>query len=76
MSSLLGNLFKNWMWSATRLIFEVTQGIKETTVHLFADDTSILTSGNDLKMLAESIQNEMVKLKKIVWYKQIICELQ
>lgn len=30
---------------------------------LFADDTSVLSSGDDLKMLAESIQNEMVKLK-------------
>ncbi len=33
---------------------------------LFADDTSFLGSGDNLKMLAESIQNEMVKLKK--WF--------
>lgn len=42
---------------------------------LFAIDASFLSSGDSLKMLAQSLQNEVEKLK-MVRYTQITFELQ
>lgn len=50
-------------------ICKVTNNLKFVIV-MFADDTNLLCSGNDLKDLLFKLQSELSCLKKVVWGRQ------